>query len=417
MFERMTDTLDWRTVAPPPESGLSDAAASAPERSTIFRGVIAYAAALAVALVAATTLRSGPRLTSPVPSIEIAGEAMQVARGRGHHRGKDVVLAALDPSGTGVLAARVAPFEAAEFTRGTWSFRAAAPPGAEFAMVWQTRERPGRTFNAPILDARGNLSVDLRDHPDWRGTILGVGLVVRGRLDAPLVVTGLTLHSSAWGATLVDILRQWAASPFQGQRTSIGQMSFEERQVAPMLAVVAAAVALAILWLGVRAWRRKEAVSATAIAVVFVAGWLTLDLRWESILWRGHIASIDRFAGKTLDEKHASADDARIFEVARRIRDADRPRTVRIVILSDNDHLRTRTAWFLYPENVAARSPTRSGPPSPSDFRAGDQVVLLLYSGISWDRDRKLLVWSDGRTRSGREILSDGPAFAVVEVQ
>jgi hypothetical protein len=397
---------------------LSDAAIASPsEGRRVAAGLVAFAVALALALVAATTLRSGPKLTSSIPSIDVAGDAMQVVRGRGHSRNGELVLEALGSGATGVLLAPTAPFAAAEYSRATWAIPLAAPPGAEFAMAWQTREQPGRTFTEPILDARGNLDVDLRNQPDWRGTIQGVGLVVRGRLDAPLVVSGLSLRSNAWDATLTDILGQWIASPFQGRRTSIGQMSFEGRFVAPPLAVVAAAVVIAVLWLGLRAWRRKEPVSAISIVVVLLAGWLTLDLRWQSLLWREHAASVERFAGRTLDQKHASADDAQIFEVARRIRDADRPRPARIVVLSDNPHLRSRVAWFLYPENVATRGPLRNAPPSPQNLRSGDQVVLLLYSGLSWDRERRLLVWADGRTRGGREILSDGPAFAVVEVE
>ena len=46
----------------------------------------------------------------------------------------------------------------------------------------------------------------------------------------------------------------------------------------------------------------------------------------------------------------------------------------------------------------------------------GDQVVLLLFRGIQWDATRGMLVWADGRTRAAREILSDGPDFAMVEI-
>lgn len=394
-----------------------DAVANAPDRreSTV-RLLVTFAAAFAVALIVATTLRSGPKFTASQPSIEVAGVAMQAARGRAHLEGGTLVLDALGPDGLGVLVAPAPPFAAAEYSRATWHFALAAPPGAEFAMAWQTREQPGRTFTQRIENARGRVDVDLRDHPDWRGSIANVGLVVRGRLDAPLRVTGFSLASNAWYATLGDIFRQWAASPFQDGRTSIGQMSFEERHVAPLLAVVAAAVALALAWIGIQAWRRKERPGAASVAILFLAGWLALDLRWQTLLWREHAAAIRQFAGKTLDEKHASTLDAPIFEVARRIRDADRPRKGRVLVLSDNAHLRTRAAWFLYPENVSGNFLPRTIP-APADLRKGDQIVLLLYRGIAWDRERRLLVWADGRTRAGREILSDGPAFAVVEVE
>ena len=86
-------------------------------------------------------------------------------------------------------------------------------------------------------------------------------------------------------------------------------------------------------------------------------------------------------------------------------------------MLSDNAHLRTRVGWFLYPENVYYGPAHRPSLPSPEQLRPGDQVVLLLIRGIQWDAGRGMLVWADGRTRAAREILSDGTAFAMVEIE
>ena len=65
----------------------------------------------------------------------------------------------------------------------------------------------------------------------------------------------------------------------------------------------------------------------------------------------------------------------------------------------------------------ALRFAFTDAPPAPDQLRPGDQVVLLLYSAIAWKPERGMLVWTDGRTRAAREILSDGPGFALVEVR
>jgi hypothetical protein len=382
------------------------------------RVALVFAAAFLLALVVAVTLRAGPKLSTPATSIEIPASALQVVRGRGRAEGAGVVLEGLDAERVGVLFATTPPFAAADYTRATWRLAIAAPPGAELGMLWRMRERPGRTFVLPLETTRGSLDADLARHPDWQGTIVGVGLAARGSLDAPLSVLGFEVRSNAWTATLGEILRDWGESPYTQGRTSLSQLSFEDQHIAPFLAVVAGALALAIAWLGFRAWRRKEPLAWGMVAALFLAAWFALDLRWQTLLWREHAASVAAFAGKTLDEKRASGSDAPIFDVARRIRDADRPKPARILVLSDNDHLRARVGWFLYPENVfyQDRPMARLAPPAPSQLRPGDQVVLLLYRDIAWDRDRKLLVWADGRTLAGREILSDGPAFAMVEI-
>jgi hypothetical protein len=67
-----------------------------------------------------------------------------------------------------------------------------------------------------------------------------------------------------------------------------------------------------------------------------LAGWLVLDLRMQALLWQQHAASWSAFAGRTLDEKRAAERDAPIFSVARRIRDAERPRGGRVLVLSDS---------------------------------------------------------------------------------
>lgn len=414
-------TPDFGELAPAPEPRLTDAAVAPPaeRRASWGRAAGVFGAAFALALVAAVTLRAGPKLSTPEASIAIPAAGFQVTRGRGRVEGAAIVLEGLDAERIGALFAATPPFAAADYTRATWRLAIAAPPGAELGMLWRTRERPGRTFLIPLETTRGSLEADLAGRPDWQGTIVGVGLAVRGSLDAPLPVLGFEIRSNAWTATLAQVLRDWGDSPYAQGRTSLAQMSFEEDHVAPFLAVVAAALATAIAWIAFRAWRRREAPSAATVAALFLVAWLALDLRWQTLLWREHAASIAAFAGKTLDEQRASSNDAPIFEVARRIRDADRPKPARILVLSDNNHLRARVGWFLYPENVfyENRPMLRPPPPAPEELRAGDQVVLLLYGPIAWDRDRKLLVWSDGRTRAAREILSDGPAFALVAVQ
>lgn len=395
------------------------AATPAGHRETWASLLILLAVAFALALLAAVTLEAGPKLTTAAPAIEIAGSALQVTRGRGRVDGDAIVLEALDAQRTGALFAPTPAFAAADYTRATWHLVVGAPPGAEFGMLWRTREKPGRVFVLPLATVRGSLDADLARHPDWQGTIVGIGLGVRGSLDAPLAITGVDVRSNAWTATFAEVLGDWAESPYAQRRTAIAQLSFEERHVAPFLAVVALALALALGGLAFRAWRRRTPVAPWAVAALFLAAWFALDLRWQTLLWREHAAAVAAFAGKTLDEKRAAEADSAIFEVARRIRDADRPRPARILVLSDNIQLRARVGWFLYPENVYYdnRLPAQSRPPTPAQLHAGDQVVLLLHRGIAWDRDRGLLVWPDGGTRAAREILWDGPAFAMVEVQ
>ena len=400
---------------------MSDAAvaSSATLRPLVARAALVLAAAFVVAAVVVVTWRAGPKPTSATPAIEVPGSAMQASRGTARVVEGAIVLERPDAGGVTAAVAANAPFDAAEFTRATWRLALAAPENLEVAMLWRTRERPDRTFVMAIDASHESVDVDLAANRDWKGTIVGIGLAVRGTLDVPLPVLGVELRSNAWDATFADMLSEWAESPFRGGRTAIAQLSFEESHIAPFLAVVAAAVALALAWLAFRAWRRKERVAPAMLAAVFLLGWLAVDVRWQMLLWREHAAAWRQFAGRTLDEKYATTVGGPIFEVARRLRDADRPKAARVLVLSRDSQLATRVAWPFFPENVYTDSRPRRyvAPPGPGELRTGDQVVLLLYDAIRWDRDRGVLVWKDGATRAGREILSDGPELSFVEVR
>lgn len=375
-----------------------------------------FAASLAAAFAIAVALNAGPRLHGTPASIDVPGSAMHAPKGRARVEGSTIVLNTLDTDGVGLIVAPVAAFDADEYSRVTWHVASAAARGTDLLMVWRTREQPARTYTAPIDWSRGPAKVDLSRDPNWSGSIQGVALAVRGQLPVPLAIAGFSARSNAWDATAADIVGQWLEWPRTGGRMTITQMSGEARHVAPILAVVAAGVALGVAFLIFRARKRSEPVAAWAIAALFLAGWLLVDLRWQAILWRQHAATVTHFAGKSLDEQRMADVDAPIFDVARKIRDATRARGGRILVLSDSAHLGTRVGWFLYPENVFYGPRHRDPAPAPDQLRPGDQVVLLLFRGIQWDATRGMLVWADGRTRAAREILSDGPDFAMVEI-
>ena len=375
-----------------------------------------FAASLAAAFAIAVALNAGPRLHGAPASMDVPGSAMHAPKGRARVEGSTIVLNALDADGVGLIVAPVDAFDADEYSRVTWHVASAAARGTDLLMVWRTREQPARTHTASIDWSRGPASVDLSRDTNWSGRVQGVALAVRGQLPVPLAIAGFSARSNAWDATAADIVAQWLEWPRMAGRMTISQMSDEARHVAPILAVVAGGVALGVAFLIFRARRRSEPVAMWAIAALFLAGWLLVDLRWQTILWRQHAATIAQFAGKSLDEQHMADADAPIFDVARKIRDAKRARGGRILVLSDNAHLGTRVGWFLYPENVFYGPRRRDPAPAPDQLRPGDQVVLLLFRGIQWDATRGMLVWADGRTRAAREILADGADFAMVEI-
>jgi hypothetical protein len=387
------------------------------DRRVLARAAALFGAAFVVALALAVLLNAGPRVRATAPSIDVAATGLTATRGAGHAGTDAFVVVAAGADGVAIVTAATPPFAAADYSRVSWPVVGDMPPGLEMSLVWRTRERPGRTFDAPIDVGRQRIQIDLLGHREWAGTIDGVALAVRGRLVAPLALGGMRVRANAWDATLADIVGAWTTPIESGARTFFTPSAGERYAIVPILPVVAAAVGLG---LGVVALRRRFGRGARPLATVVamaLLGWLVLDLRWEALLWSQHADVIARYAGRTADQKAEVGLDGELFAVARRIRDAARPHPARVLVLSDNVHLRARIGWFLYPDNVYYDGrPGRATVPAPADLRAGDQVVLLLYGPIRWDAQQRLLVWRDGRSREAHEILADGPALAVVRV-
>jgi len=377
-----------------------------------------FALSLAVALLLAVALNAGPRLRGAPDTVALTGASMAVQLGSGRVAGSALLLEAPGDGGVALVANTTRSISAADYSRATWRLGTALPPGTELSMTWRVRERPGRVYSAPLDGASARPAANLAAHPDWTGTVHAIGLGLRGPFPAPFAIEGVDLRSNAWTVTLADILRQWFGVDLA--RTGVtSRLGFEDEHIAPMLAVIAGAIAFAVAYLVLRARRRGTSLPVVAIALVAIAGWLALDLRWQALLAVKQAKVIAEGFGRSTDERNAAMDDGALFEVARRIRDADRARGGRVLVLSDNPSLATRVGWFLYPDNVYydGRTHSRQRTPPPDALRPGDQVVLLLYGKLRWDPARGVLVWPDGRTRAARAILADGPAFALVEVK
>ena len=169
------------------------------------------AIALLVALAGAVALNAGAQLRGTPPAIVVPAADMTIARGQGRATDAGLRLDAIAPGDIGLLSAPGLAIDGDAYSRITWRFGTEPPGGLGFAMTWSRNDRPGAVYSQPIEWTRGDATIDLTRHPDWGGAVHGIGLVVRGRLAAPLILAGARLRSNAWDATLADIVDDWFA--------------------------------------------------------------------------------------------------------------------------------------------------------------------------------------------------------------
>lgn len=370
------------------------------------------AAALALVILVIVATHAGANWFTDARDVEVRGARFEVVRGRGERR-PDALVVRQAVENVAVVAATVQPFAAEDHPRIEWRVNAPQPPG-EVGFIWRTRENPGRTYATRLAwSGSGIAPLHLGGDDDWRGTIVGVGLVMRGTLRGAVEVQGLTLPSGAAGATFGALLAQWSAYfPLKGYAVAF-PFDRERTHFLPLAQVLAIAVAMA-LGAALFIVRRRHAPFDTRVAwLVFAAAWLILDARWHLNIGRAVAETRERFAGKTMEEKWLASDDAPLYVLARDVRSLLPSPPVRVMVLCDNPIASTRIAHFLYPHNVYAplrtarkRDDGHRNAPDHAALRSGDHVLMFLYSVLAYDAAGQRIVWPDGHVIRATALLA-----------
>ena len=149
--------------------------------------------------------------------------------------------------------------------------------------------------------------------PRWLGTIATVQLNVAS--DAPIVVGVLTLRADS----VVQRLRLMWEGWFGLRPWKMADINFIEAGDASEnyyfnLTVIAAMLLCAMSYSIFQRWHQLP-VRFGVIAAIFLAGWAWSTLRWQVELVQKVAHSWQRYAGKTLHEKHLAADDHEYYWV------------------------------------------------------------------------------------------------------
>jgi hypothetical protein len=351
----------------------------------------------------------------------VAGARFDVVRGRGHREGNALALEAMDASGVAIVSSRVPAFAATDFPRVEWMLESAerVPPALTF--LWRTREKPDRTFSKPLVWDEGNVGhvapLQLAGTPGWSGTIVGLALAARGSLSSPLTIGGVVVPGVSSLTSARDVLGEWTRHfAFSG-----GSITFpfdkERNDHLSLLLATVAAQGLAITAYLTLARRRHNRVDSRVIWTILIAGWLVLDVRWQINLGRELLHTAQRFAGKSGDERHLASDDGQLFTLMQKVNRALPAPPARVFLFSDAYALRTRSAFFLYPHNVY-QDRVRAGRPLPPEVMvSGDFALLFPAIGIGYDREKRLLTWADGQSRSADELLESAEGAFLLRIK
>jgi hypothetical protein len=398
----------------------ASAAAPGRPRSPFLLAAFAFVVALAgVACGAAIYASGGVKLRAPTP-LAIAGNRLEIVRGNAQRTGDAMVIEALAADRAVIVSARLSPSPAEAYARVEWQIETNEQHPAELTLLWATREQPGRTFSKSI-DWHGERSVRVTPtaNEGWRGSIIGVGLAVRGPSTAPLALRGVTLAGNSLVTGLKDLATQWLTFyPFRGITITL-PFDEEREQTLPLVPATAIAIVLAVGALAFVGRKRTPRLDARVVWTLVLVGWLVVDLRWQGNLGWQLRETARRYAGKSVEEKYLALDDRELYTLIRDVRAVLPPPPARVLFLADDYALRTRGSYFFYPHNVYHDLARVDAPPAPSpeQLRAGDYIVLFLTRQLAYDPQGKALVWPDGRRKAVDEVRFEDKAPLVLRIR
>jgi len=335
---------------------------------------------------------------SSAEALDWKGEALTLVKGQGHGAQGRLTINGLADPGVALVSLPQPAFRAEDYPVVRWSI-SGAQPGTKVEFLWRKTENPNRVF-ARQLEWAGNSVAPLHMEEDtnWRGQIMGLALLVRAPLDAPIVIEAMKIEPFS---PLGIVWREWfGTEPWLG--TSIHFMDGNEpRQWLAPLPLVAAALGLAMLGYWLLVWKKILVPDIRMLwALVFIA-WFALDMRWQLDLWQKLGLTQQRYAGKSWEEKHLAAEDGRLFDLMQQFK-AKLPITQpRVLLFADAEYIRGRGAYHLYPFNVL----NGQGLFPAGQFRSGDFIIILGKDEVEFDLAQHLLKWGTGQQLSA-DMLS-----------
>ncbi len=366
--------------------------------------VIALAALFAIYLALAVP----GKWFSTADSKSFDAKTFAVAVGNATIEDDALVVVPADASGT-IIVTVPATFRAGDYPGVTWKL-SGLPAGTEARLLWRSEFKPGRTFTLAIpVEADRLAPVIAAREQDWIGPINGIGLALRMPAGAPVRISGVILDTLSAGSLLKGRMRDWTSfEPWNGAsiNTIVGGADLQELPLPALFGItvlVATAIAVLLAW-----WRpqRFGAGLALALAVMFVAAWFVLDVRWQWNLARQVQMTAALYAGKSWQEKHLTAEDRGLFQFIERVRAKLPPPPARVFMVADAPYFRGRGAYHLYPYNVFFDPYLNTVPPRTA-LRSGDYLVVYQRQGIQFDPKQGLLRWDGGQPVAAEAMIVD----------
>lgn len=376
----------------------------------LLRSIVSLGVALLLLVV---LLSAGSTWTGlePEQTREIPGSALQAIVGQGIVRDDGLLIAGYQKQADEYHAVAVwrGSLQAQDFRLLECKI-SAQHPGVQLNLTWRREDNPSKVISTSLNNnAQGPSAIVLAEHPQWRGTIIELGIyVVAKRANQSLTIEGLVLESGAAFSSLEVLWSSWLE--FRGwtpRSINLLRGTANDYVLSPV-PVAAAWVALSCLLLLVFGMVRRRHLPGTFLVTLLVP-WIALDLLWQMELQSQLVQSRAQFGGKTVHQKHLADEDATIYRYITHLKNNVLPtQPVRLVIAHDSrlhNYHRLKAQYYLLPHNVFNFSSSASL----HKHGKGDYILVLgKPDSPVYHRNRGKLIWHDGMEMQV-ELLDNDP--------
>lgn len=379
---------------PPNDAAPAAAAAPRPRDLTVAATIVAFAIGCALVIAGYVAINGGAFSASASPQSYPAAK-MNVPRGLG--RIESGALAAHGVGNDVLIVAVPTDFRARDLPTIAWDVTG-LPADADVRLLFSSDYTPRRVHNRPLVVEDGRVQpLALVDDRDWLGRITGLALAVRAP-DIVVRVRGVTAKPLSLYQLVADRATEWFRyEPWTG--TSINGVTggaTTQSLPLPIPLALAAAIAFALVAGARRLFpARFPRGIASIAALVFVIAWLVLDARWTANLVRQAAATVERYGGKSADERARAAEDGELVAFLDKAKALLPEGSQRVVVLAEAHYFRGRAGWHLLPHR-AWWEPARDIPPAPGTLRQGDYVLVWRRPGAQFDAARGNLRFDNG---------------------
>ena len=256
--------------------------------------------------------------------------------------------------------------------RFTWR---PAGPAQEAAFFWRRSDDAKNVIRTDITIPGFNLA-DLTTEADWRGEITEFGFLIAGKPGETIEIGKISLESDSIRNRLQLTWHAWTVFEEWSQKSINFLNGGESHQFVSLSVLVIAwlIVTISLLWL-LSVFGRKIDLRQIAVAgsILFLVGWILLDLRWTSNNLQQIQRSLQSHWHADDQQRLSMALDGEIYHYSEKLKsNILDDKTARILIIGDKnavDYYMLRAKYHLLPHSVnIARQFSRQTAPKSLDF-------------------------------------------------